>query len=377
MVTQASPVHYHIPATAVRSIPRNAVEAMDASEVMRKLGIGFRDQNVMRDAAMSYAADSIQSPVTTPTIPSLIQFLQNWLPGQVHVMTAAREIDNLIGITTQGSWEDEQIVQEELENIGLAVPYGDYTNVPLADWNLNFVYRTVCRFELGMRVGNLEEARASRVRVNSSEAKRQSAGLSLEIVRNLVGFNGYNSGNDNTYGFLNDPGLLGYTTVAASGTNSSTYWSQKTFLEIQADILTAFQLLRTQSQDNINAETTDTTMALATNAVDYLNTPTDFGYSVRKWLSDTYPRCRVVSAPQLNSANGTAGAGGGGMVIFADKVDDLSTDDGRVWTQIVPAKFMVLGVVKLAKGYEEDYANATAGAMCKRPWAVVQYSGIS
>ena len=148
-------------------------------------------------------------------------------------------------------------------------------------------------------------------------------------------------------------------------------------MEIQADILTAFQLLRTQSQDNINAETTDTTMALATNAVDYLNTPTDFGYSVRKWLSDTYPRCRVVSAPQLNSANGTAGAGGGGMVIFADKVDDLSTDDGRVWTQIVPAKFMVLGVVKLAKGYEEDYANATAGAMCKRPWAVVQYSGIS
>ena len=226
-------------------------------------------------------------------------------------------------------------------------------------------------------VGMLEEARAARVRVNSSEAKRQSAGLNLEITRNLVGFNGYNSGNGNTYGFLNDPGLLPYTTVAATGTGSSTYWSQKTFLEIQSDILIAINALVTQSQAQIDPEMVDITMALATNAYAYLSTPTDFGYSVRKWLTDTYPRVRVVHAPQLNTANGTLNAGGGGMILFADKVNDLSTDDGRTFIQVVPAKFMVTGVQKLAKGYLENYTNATAGVMCKRPWAVVRYSGIS
>jgi hypothetical protein len=32
--------------------------------------------------------------------------------------------------------------------------------------------------------------------------------------------------------------------------------------------------------------------------------------------------------------------------------------------------------MQLTKGYEEDYSNATAGIMCKRPWAVTRWSGI-
>jgi len=33
-------------------------------------------------------------------------------------------------------------------------------------------------------------------------------------------------------------------------------------------------------------------------------------------------------------------------------------------------------VQQLAKAYEEDYSNATAGVMCKRPYAVTRWSGI-
>ena len=369
----ASQEHFHIPARNVRSLPVDVVKK-DIKGAM-DMGFGFKDQGVMQSMAQSYAADALQTPITTPSIPNIVQFLQNWLPGQVHVMTAARKIDDLIGITTQGSWEDEQIVQEELENVGYAKPYMDNTNLPLSDWNLNFVNRTVIRFELGMRVGLLEEARAARIRVNSSEAKRQSAGLALEIVRNLVGFNGYNSGNGLTYGFLNDPGLLGYTTVAA-GASGSTYWSKKTFLEIQADLLTAIAQIQTQSKDVINPEEVEMTLAVPTNAYPYLSTTSDFGISVKNWLNTNYPKIRVVSAPQMNTANG-ASPGGGGFYLYADRVSDLSTDDGRVWVQVVPAKFMVQGVEKLVKGYQEGYLNATAGAMCKRPFAVVQYSGVS
>lgn len=377
MATEASKVHFSIPATKVRQLSKKDVMGLDAQDVMRSFGIGFANRYVMQQAAMAYGADSIQAPVSTPTQPGLIQFLQNWLPGQVHVMTAARKIDDIIGITTQGSWEDEQIVQEQIENLGYAVPYQDDTNVPLSDWNQIYVPRTVVRFELGMRVGNLEEARAARVRVNSGEMKRESCGLNLEIARNLVGFNGYNSGNGNTYGFLNDPGLGAYVQVAGTGSGSSTYWSAKTFLEIQSDLLTAIQLLETQSQDNIDPKTTPLTLAVPTNAVNYLSTTSDFGISVMNWLNTNYPKIRVVSAPQLNAANGTAGAGGGGFYLFADSVQDLSTDGGQTFVQIVPAKFLVQGVVKLAKGYEEDYVNATAGSMCKRPWAVVRYYGVS
>lgn len=338
---------------------------------LRRYGFGFdaRDIETMMEA---FAMDSIQQGVTTPSIVTPVQFLQNWLPGFVKVMTAARKIDEIIGISTAGNWDDETIVQGILENTGTSVPYGDYTNVPLSSWNVNFVQRTVVRFEEGMQVGRLEEARAARIRVNSGQMKRESAALALDIQRNLVGFNGFNNGQNQTYGFLNDPALPAYVTVAASGTGSSTLWSSKNFLEITADIRVAVIALRTQSQDTIDPKTTPMTLAISTNCVDFLSVTSDFNVSVQDWINKAYPNIRVVSAPQLNSANGGANV----FYLFADSVNDLSTDDGRTFTQVVPAKFQVLGVMQKTKGYEEDYSNATAGAMCKRPYAVVRFTGI-
>lgn len=373
--TEASKVHFDIASRNVKQMPVQM--AMDNLQQVMKMGFGV-SHSTATDMARAYgfAMDSIQGNVTTSAVPNLIQFLQNWLPGQVYVMTAAREIDSLIGITTQGEFSDEQIVQQVLEMDGLAVPYTDYGNAPLADWNATYVPRTNIRFELGMRVGILEEERSARQRINSGQSKRESCGLNLEITRNLVGFNGYNSGNDNTYGFLNDPGLSAYITVAATGTGSATEWSTKTFLNICADIRAAFVQLRTQSKGVINPKNVDTVLGLPTNAIDYLTVTSDFGISVWDWLRQTYPRCRVQDAIQLDTADGNA-VGDGAFYLYAERVSDLSTDDGKVWTQVVPQKFRVLGVQKLTKGYQEDYANATAGAMAKRPWAIVRYVGIS
>jgi hypothetical protein len=80
-----------------------------------------------------------------------------------------------------------------------------------------------------------------------------------------------------------------------------------------------------------------------------------------------------VTAPQLDAANGGAGV----FYMYADTVDDGGTDDKRTWAQIVPVKFMALGVEQRAKSYIEDFTNATAGAFLKRPYAVVRYTGIS
>lgn len=365
---QATPERGYIGPRQVRPFKMTKVEAY---QELSRLGIGM-DENDVAEMMEGIGMDAAQTPVTTASIPTAVQFLQNWLPGFVKVMTAARKIDQLVGIATIGSWHQEEVVQGILENIGTARPYGDYTNVPLSSWNLNFERRTIVRFEEGMRVGVLEEARAAEARVNSAEQKRESAGLALEIQRNLIGFNGYNSGNDRTYGFLNDPGLPNYVNVAA-GVSTSLLWSKKTFLEITADIRTAVIALRTASQDTIDPETTPLTIALPTNAVDRLTVTSDYGISVRDWMSKTYPSMRVVSAPQLNACNGGAGV----FYLYAENVSDNSTDDGRTFVQIVPAKFQLVGVEKKSKSYVEDYTNASAGVMCKRPYAIVRYSGIS
>lgn len=337
---------------------------------LERLGIGFDSRDLQKMQAAFAGDANLTAPLTTPSITTPVQFLQAWLAGFVEIVTAARRIDEIVGIVTQGSWRDEQIVQGVLEQTGNAVPYGDYTNVPLSSWNTNFETRDIVRFEEGMRVGRLEEERAAAIRMDSATAKRNAAARSLEIMRNAIGFYGYNSGANRTYGFLNDPALPAYVSLP-NGASGSSLWSRKTFLEITSDIRSTLATLRNQSKDLIDPERTDITLAIATASVDYLSVTSDFGISVRDWLTKTYPRVRVVSAPELNAANG----GDNVFYMFAESVADSGTDDDRTMIQVVPAKFMTLGVMQMTKAYEEDYTNATAGIMVKRPYAIVRRSG--
>ena len=357
--------------------------ALDASldRTLDALGIGFCPgvmdemnrayQSRMFNLAMD--AGSIQQPILGASLAAPIQFLQNWLPGIVTIFTAARKIDEIIGMDSIGTWEDVEVVQQILEMTGSPVPYTDQGNIPLTDWNQTFQTRSVVRNELGMHVGKLEQATSARVRVDSGDQKRQSCSTQLEIARNMIGFFGYNSGNNQTYGFLTDPNLLAYQQVAEGSVSSSRLWSAKTFLEIQADLLTAFQTLRTNTQGVVDPRKTPCTLTVATNCVDYLAKTSDFGISVLAWLKDAYPNVRIVDAVQFDAANSGANV----FNVHADVVDDgVSTDNRKTWMQLVPAKLQFLGVAIEAKGYTEDYVSVSAGALCKRPVAMTRWYGI-
>jgi len=338
---------------------------------LARIGIAIDSANLKR-MMIACAQDSLTAPITSPSVTTPIQFLQAWLPGFVKILTQARKIDELVGVTTAGKWSDEEVVQGVLEQTGTATPYADYGNVPLSSWNTNFERRTIVRFEEGLRVGRLEEERASSMNTNSAENKREAAAVALEIQRNKVGFYGYNDGDNRTYGFLTDPSLPAYVPVANNGGGDSE-WPEKDFLEITADIRSAVSDLRTQSGDQIDPYTTQITLGLPTESIDYLSITNALGTtSVREWLNTTYPKLRVVSAPELNGANG----GENVFYLYAESVADGSNDDGRTFLQIVPAKFMTLGVEQQTKAYVEDFTNATAGVMLKRPYAVVRRSGI-
>ena len=338
---------------------------------LQRLGINFSDENVHAMAA-ALGMDSLTQGLTVGSIATPVQFLQTWLPGFVKILMQARKIDELVGISTMGNWYDEEIVQGVMELTGTAVPYGDYTNVPFSSWNANFERRSVVRFEEGLRVGKLEEARSAQIRVSSADSKRESSALALEIQRNAVGFYGYNNGANRTYGFLNDPSLPAYVSVPVNGAGH-TEWSYKDFTAITGDVRIAIVALRTQSGDQIDPESTDITLGLPTQCIDYLSVTNALGtQSVRQWLTATYPRVRVVSAPELNNANGGVNV----FYLYAETVQDGSTDDGRTFLQVVPTKFMTTGVEQQAKAYVEDFTNATAGILLKRPYAVVRYQGI-
>lgn len=370
-----SPIRTSIDARDVAPIvlQKTAEDCADY-RALADIGIVFPDAGLrdMMDAQrrVGVGMDDLQGTITTGSISTPVQFLQNWLPGFVNVITQVRNIDRLIGIQTTGSWEDEEVVQGILENTGKAQPYGDINNVPLANYNTNYERRTYVRFELGFANNRLADLRAAKARINSPQNMRNSVALALEIQRNAVGFYGYNSGANRTYGFLNDPNLPNYVNVANPG--GGTAWSTKTALQILADVRTAVSALLTRSGGNIDATKVPTTLAVSLSSFSFLQTITEYNVSVMETLKKLYPQMRIESAPQLDAANSTANV----FYLYADSYQDGSDDDGRVFIQPVSTKSIMLGLHQTAKGYVEDYSNGTAGAMLKRPYAVVRYSGI-
>lgn len=356
----------YISGRKVRPFSFDAKDTADVFPDLSRLGIGLDSKQVAKIAS-AFGMDAITNPTLGFSGGVPLQFLQTWLPGFVHIATKPLRIDEIVGISTVGRWEDEEVVQGMLELTGNAQPYGDYTNIPLSSWNNAYEKRTVVRFEEGLRVGKLEEARAAHAEINSAETKRNAAAQALNIQRNRVGFFGYNSSlGTRTFGFLNDPGLPSYVSVAGST------WSAKTFLEITADIRTAVAALITRSGSVVDPVRDNLTLAVASTSAVYLSVTSNYGNSVMDWLKATYPNIRVISAPELDGANASSNV----FYLFADSVADTGTDDGRTFTQIVPSLFQLLGSEQKAKTYIEDYTNATAGVMLKRPYAVVRYTGI-
>lgn len=307
------------------------------------------------------------SPLGTASIPAPNQELQTWLPGFVAAATAPMKIDEILGLTAAGNWADHEVVQKTLEHVGEAKEYGDNANTHLASWNVNYVRRGVVRFEDGFRVGKLEEARSAAIDVNSASEKRAAAVMSLNLKRNDVGFNGWNSTNGtNVYGLLNDPSLPAYETAAAT-------WAASSAEVIYEQVKTALSRLRTISKDMIDPTSHSITLACATAVVDQLNKTNTYGITVYDLLAKNYPQLRIVSAPQFDAADG----GDNVAYFIADTVvDGVSTDGNQAIVQIVPSRYQVLGSTITAKGYEEAATNATAGVMVKRPYAVQRLSGI-
>lgn len=341
-----------------------AMDAATTETTLDALGVHFT-KNAM-DEFRAYATDAAPSLQTSPSNMTPVQFLQYWIPEMIKIVTASRDADEILGRDFAGSWEDEEIVQPVIEYTGKPRVYGDKTTFNLASFNINYETRTIVRFEQDVEVGKLEEARASKQRVDAQGVKRDAAATALAINANDIAFNGYNSGNNKTYGLLNDPNLPAYTSFA-QGSASSTTWASKTFNEIVADIKAMMSALRVRSGNNFKPEKDACTLALSVAVVDQLQTVNQLGgTSVLDWLHKTYPACRVTSAVQLDGANSTANV----AYLFADTIDGK-----KVIAQYMQDALRLIGVEQKAKGFLECYSNATAGVMLRMPIGLTRWTG--
>lgn len=350
--------------------------AEDASVTLATLGaIGISAEpealkDMMAINGQSAALDAAPDMITTPSTVSAVQFLQHWMPKAIIAATTKRDIDDIIGRQSAGSFADAEVVQQVVELTGEALPYGDRVNGALADFNVNYEGRTIVRHELDLEVGKLEEEQASKSRLNAAQLKREAVQIGLEIERNLIGFYGYNEGVNRTYGLLNDPNLPAYETVTSVtyNGNPATEWQYKTFEQIQTDILIAMKQLRVQSGQNVDPNKDSIRLAVSANCIEFLDKTNAYGTkTIREWLKETYPGVEVVASQWLNGANGDQNV----FYLIADQING-----NPVVLQPTQDLLRLMGVFNKGKTYEEQYANATAGAFFVQPIGVVRYTGI-
>lgn len=316
---------------------------------LEDIGVGIRSM----DAAL------VGPALSAGSIPG--HMLETWLPGTLRVITQVRNIDEIVGITTIGRWEDEYINLRVATPVAKAELYGDSTNIPLADYGQSTESRSVVRFEQGFQVGKLEELRQSAAGYQAAEEKRRAATESLDVSRNEIGFFGFNDGNSNVYGLLNDPSLSSYEAATAP-------WLTATFDQLVGDVIRMMSTIEEQMGGNLRDES-DLVLVLPTGYRMIMTrySPAGPGITFGEWLRESYPSLRIVTAPEFVGANGGLDV----AYLFVENAggaDDSDITSASV-IQAVPVRYQVLGSENRIKGYIEDAINATAGVFIIRPWA--------
>lgn len=336
------------------------------TEYLQSYGVGM-DSEVALDA-------DIVANVTTAANGTPRQFLQAFMSGVIRVITKIRVADRIAPVQTVGEWHQAEIWQSIIENIGTPLLYDDHAPVPVVSFNQTFERREIARFELGAVMPRLADLRAAATGINPQEERRVSIVEALEQLRNDVAFNGYDAGDGQIYGILNEPNLPDYVT-AAEGASGDTTWSSKTVAERISDIVTGLSALTTQSGGRVDIRNDQLLVVMPLENLAYMSeSDTSFynGMTVSEWCAKNYPKMKFEFAPQFDAANSSANV----MYMMGLTVTDSGTDGGQVLVQLVPAKEVALGTEQKIKGVLEDHTNALAGVLLKRPYAVVRYTGI-
>lgn len=370
-------VNYIYPAKSF-AMDEDAISMLASSpEKLAKLGIGATDDFIgsFTKNQISIAMDAgIVQPVTTPSNGTPVQFLQAFLPGVVNVLTKVRKADMLVPVATAGQWHDEEVVLKTMEHMASPQLYSDHGGVPLASFNETYERRQIVRFELGAQMTQLADARAAATGTNPQAEKRGAVGNAFEILRNLVAFYGFNIGNGKTYGWLNDPNLSAFVTVATGGGGDTT-WASKTAAEKVADLVTALNALNIQAGGNIDITKDAISLQLPLSVQGELyksDSSFNNGMTPKEWLDKNFPNVSTEVVPEFDGAD----AGENVFYLKAENIVDSGTDGGETAIQVVPSKMMALGTENKAKGTLEAYTNALAGTWVKRPFGVVRYSGV-
>lgn len=317
--------------------------------------------------------DNAAPAITAPNINVIAGALQYIRPKAIETLTAPRVADKISRAEKFGKWGDRVVVIKQKEYTGKTSADDGMTSDGLqVKTNYNYVSRGVFYYTTGWLSTDLQEATTDGIQENYRADQAEAAMRTLAIDRNAYFFNGVEVAGSAApiYGFLNEPSLGAYTSVAANGAGGSTYWSTKTPQDIYNDVVAAINQLYVQSNGIVEDELANgkIKIAIAAGSLGQLDRTNEFGVTARKLLKETYGEKVVFEAvPQLNSADSDSDC----MYVIFDMEGEQST--------------LLNGYVEMARAYplftkdsvvSQKISAATAGAIVQYPWAIVRFNGL-
>lgn len=323
------------------------------------------------EGAMAHAMDEAPAATGAGSLNNPWFYLNYLAKKPITVVTQRTTIDEILGRSSEGSWANASITKQFRELTGRSAPYDDFveSSAPRANRAYSYESRDVIRLSAGLIVTELESRQAAMIpgQYSPNMDKREAVSLLFKLDRDAIGYFGYRLGTAKCWGLLNDPNLSAFEAVAA-GEGGDTEWAEKTFHEIIADLMTAVAKVQSGLKANFVPATSAFKLVIPVGCDQYLGkVPECGGKTVREWIKDQWPKCKVVVSPVFDGALG-------GENVFYVIVDKVGTSP--VAEQFVPASLFMVGSMKREAGYSELWSMATAGTFVEQPLGIGRFFGI-
>ena len=333
---------------------------MNEKAILSALYLNFGSQRVLPcDEKGVIAMDAALQTTANATIPQIFATFVH--PEVVEEVTAPLTSTKIFDEMKGADWADEQSTFPVAELLGSATGYSDYGRGTTSDSNLDWEVRDVARFQTFITIGDLEQEKMSKAKIDLLKQKQKAAARTLEILENKINFFGVDG--KAIYGLLTDPNLP--SAVTPENVNSKVKWSEKDAVAIYNDILKMFNSIAEASNGYV---TFDTPMVLCVPpaVLGNLAKVTQFGIApTLEVLKKYFPNLDFLAVPELNK-NGVAEA----MLIVKEIAGEPVGKFGIV------EKVRTGRVVLEHSSMSQKWSAGTSGLFLFRPYGIARMTGI-
>lgn len=286
-------------------------------------------------------------------------------PEIVRTIFAKQKATEILGEKKKGSWAQDTMMIQRVEQSGDVVAYDDYSEQGANQVTSSWENRQVFRYQTMVTYGELEQERYGLAMLPYVAEKQRAAAWTLNQAQNKFYFYGV-SGLLN-YGILNDPSLPTPITPATVG--GVTLWKDKQVIDIYNDILALYEDLITRTNgavgDGVDMAS-PLVLAMSTKTSVWFKKSNEiFGNSVEKMVKDIFTNIRIEVAPQYSTDAGEL------VQMFVETAQ--GQDAGYC---AYSEKMRAHPVITMTSSWKQKHSGTTYGAVITQPFLFAQMLGV-